>query len=248
MATFTIAYKNALEHVGCVITAGTDNISRISNAVNIGLGNYAIHAAGYANDAAHRDVLNGMIVDRFMNREIGQETIEMHKLAMRRKMNEIMPYFNQLFASSQLIFDPLKTVDLSTNSTTNTLQTNTNEATSTGEQNTNSASRSVNSETPQTMLQGNADYATSAADANAQGVSTTAANDNSTQTANAENEVDTTVSGYQAAPSDLIMRYRESLINIELMIINELEDLFMLVWDNGDSYSNENSYLEGFVF
>ena len=33
------------------------------------------------------------------------------------------------------------------------------------------------------------------------------------------------------------MTYRETIINIDVMIINELSDLFMLVWDSGNVIS-----------
>jgi hypothetical protein len=53
--------------------------------------------------------------------------------------------------------------------------------------------------------------------------------------------------GYQGVAADLLMRYREALLNIDVMILNELEELFMLVWDNGDEYF-DNSALGSFSY
>jgi hypothetical protein len=93
------------------------------------------------------------------------------------------------------------------------------------------------------MLNGSGDYATSAADVNGTTTNTSNASQDSTSNVNSTADGDTTVTGYQGLASDLIMRYRESLLNIDLMIINELEELFMLVWDTGDTYANERYFL-----
>lgn len=42
-------------------------------------------------------------------REIGLETLELFRYFMRMKMWEIMPYYNQLYKSELIEFDPLST-------------------------------------------------------------------------------------------------------------------------------------------
>jgi len=59
-------------------------------------------------------------------------------------------------------------------------------------------------------------------------------NANTTTNVNA----DSRVFGYQGIPANLLMAYRASLLNIDLMVIGDIEDCFMQVWDNGDEYSN----------
>lgn len=49
-----------------------------------------------------------------------------------------------------------------------------------------------------------------------------------------------TMQGYQGHAAELLMRYRESLMNIDMMVINDLNNLFMGVWDNGDEFSTTN--------
>src|SRR5690606_28257659 len=107
----------------------------------------------------YRPFLNGRIIDRYWNREIGLETIEMFQLAMRRKMNEIMPYYNQLYLSTEVEYNPLSTIDIKTVSTGNMVQEAESTAVNTGQSESTAASRSVGSDTPQTMLSGDGDYA-----------------------------------------------------------------------------------------
>lgn len=235
MATFTMPLKRVI-----VLTGGTTEIvngSRKLTGGNIGLDFYPLF------DSDYRDHLNGIIVDHYWNREIGHETIDMFQLAMRRKMNEIMPYYNQFYESTRMNYDPLKTIDLSTINEGTDKQNST--STSTGETNSknDSKSRSVSSETPQTMLSGSGDYATAASDANSESTTTgDSSSEAESESLGQRNELSTT-SGYQGVSSDLIMRYRDSLVNVDLMIINELQELFMSVWDTGDTYTSQNGFV-----
>jgi hypothetical protein len=227
MATFTIALKYALE-----ITGATPENAYAS----IGLGDYPIF------DPDYRDVLNQKIVERYFNREIGMETIDMFQFALRRKMNEIMPYYNKLYCTEKLNYDPLSTMDITTKANSTNVEDATAEALNNSTSNTDSGSRSVQSTTPQTMLSGLEDYASSAADVTSDSdVSSESIQDstaNTTTTADAESHV----YGYQGIPANLIMAYRASLLNIDLMILADIEECFMLVWDNGDEYS-QSAYL-----
>lgn len=234
MSTFTIPLKKAIEVTGGELTL-INGVSKLIGG-NIGIQHYPIF------DEAYRDHLTGRIVDHYLNREIGVETVDMFQLAMRRKMNEIMPLYNKLYLSERIEYDPLSTVDLRTLSTSES--TNITEANSTAGNTTDttSQSRAVTSETPQTMLSGSADYATGAADSNSLSTGSGESTGDSLQTDEAVNTSDSHTTGYQAVGSDLIIRYRESLLNIDLMIINELEELFMQVWDNGDTYSNSERF------
>lgn len=74
----------------------------------LGLDAYPIY------DESHRDRLNSMICDHFYMREIGAETVSLFRLFLRRTMNEIMPYYNDLYRSAELIVDPLREIDVVT--------------------------------------------------------------------------------------------------------------------------------------
>ena len=51
------------------------------------------------------------ILLHYYQREIGFETVGLWKLKLNQKMREILPYYNQLYASEALEYDPLKNVD-----------------------------------------------------------------------------------------------------------------------------------------
>lgn len=65
-------------------------------------------------DEKYRDVLCGKILKHYWTREIGAETVGLFKLWLDTKMNEIMPYYNQLYKSTLLEFNPLYDVDITT--------------------------------------------------------------------------------------------------------------------------------------
>lgn len=222
MSTFTIKLKDVLEY--------TDQ--------DIGLDTYPIF------DENYRQALNDKIIDHYWNREIGQETIGMFQLAMRRKMNEIMPYYNQLYESELIKFDPIST--FKNDSTSEQDGTNQSESQGTNSSTSTGKSRTVASETPQTRLAGDEDYASSAQDsasestADGQAGETNTGSTNTTSTAHSE--------GYNGSPSDLLARYRATFLNVDLMVLNELEELFMLVWDNGDSYTPGSPFIPGYWY
>lgn len=65
-------------------------------------------------DDAYRNVLFSKILKHYYTREIGFETVGLWRLKLETKMQEIMPYFNQLYRSELLKFNPLYDTDLST--------------------------------------------------------------------------------------------------------------------------------------
>lgn len=58
-------------------------------------------------DECHRKELNQKILEHYYFREIGAETPDRFNFYLRRKMNEIMPYYNQLYISEMIKFDPM---------------------------------------------------------------------------------------------------------------------------------------------
>ena len=65
-------------------------------------------------DESYRNILETKILKHFYTREIGLETVGLWKLKLDTKMNEIMPYYNQLYKSALLEFNPLWTDDYQT--------------------------------------------------------------------------------------------------------------------------------------
>lgn len=208
----------------------------LSDPKRVGLGTYPIF------DEAYRPILNGKILDEYWNREIGSETIDIFMLTIRRKMDQIMPYYNKLYLSEQIEYDALATMDIRSqgSSAMHGTESSDTEANTTSE--TDGKARVVQSQTPQTMLKPNADYATAATDTNSESdVSGNSESHNVGETSSSSNS-ENRVTGYQGIASDLIMRYRSSLLNIDTMILSDVEDCFMLVLSSGDSFTNNERW------
>lgn len=69
-------------------------------------------------DEDYKIPLEKKILRHYYLREIGFETVGVWKLKLNDKLNEIMPYFNQLYKSELLKFNPLIDVDVKTISNT----------------------------------------------------------------------------------------------------------------------------------
>jgi hypothetical protein len=206
----------------------------------LGLADYPLFEASY------RQALNLKIKTHFMYQEIGHETVEQFTFSMKRRMNEIMPLYNELYKSTKLEFDPLSTMDIHTvvsgSAEQQSAATTTNETSS----EVDAKSKNVASAFPQVQLSGNADYATSGADANSQTESTAEANETSNASNTSSNDQDSHTTGYQGSPAELIQRFRAAILNVDMLIIAELDVLFMGVWNNGDEYSRTN--IGGYFF
>ena len=63
-------------------------------------------------DESYRSVLEAKILRHYYTREIGLETVGLWKLKLSTKLNEIMPYYNKLYKSELIEFNPLYDVEL----------------------------------------------------------------------------------------------------------------------------------------
>ena len=70
-------------------------------------------------DAVYKPVLEKKIIKHFYTREIGFETVGRWKLALDARMKEIMPYYNKLYQSEALVFNPLYDADYTRSGTRN---------------------------------------------------------------------------------------------------------------------------------
>ena len=233
-------------------------------------------------DENYRSVLCKKILKHYYTREIGCETVGLWVMWMNTKLEEIMPYYNKMYESVNLEFNPLFDTDITTthNRTEtkagDTKQTSTGEIkennTSTGKNETNvngktdrdttttedNTQRNLFSNTPQGALNGveSETYLTDArkiTDDNSRNenenttVNQTTNNtytdtENNTQNNNNETvgytnystteEYATHVAGKNGGKSfsNMLTEYRNSLINVDLMVIEEFSDLFMGLW------------------
>ncbi len=94
-------------------------------------------------DSNYKSILETKILKHYYTREIGFETVGLWKLKLDTKMNEIMPFYNQLYKSTLLEFNPLWTEEYQTLHNKKNDGTNVNNSLATGS--TNVSETSVNS-------------------------------------------------------------------------------------------------------
>ena len=208
----------------------------LDDYVELGLGSYPIFNESY------RKILNGKIIDEYWHREIGTETIDNFKMVLRKKMDQIMPYYNKLYDTEQINYSALQTMDIHSVGSSTLDGTESGASSNTTSSETKSGSRGINSNFPQTVLSGNGDYATSGNDLNSTSEIDALGEVTSESNNNSESTSDSRVTGFQGIASDLVTRYRNSLLNIDTMILADLEDCFMLLFNNGDEYFARERY------
>lgn len=87
-------------------------------------------------DEAYRPVLEKKILKHYYTREIAFETVGLWKLKLETRLNEIMPYYNQLYATTVYDFNPLYDVDYYTEGNASTEDLNSGTDTNTKTLNT----------------------------------------------------------------------------------------------------------------
>lgn len=217
----------------------------IENGYDLQLNEYPIF------DENYRQKLNQKIINHYYFREIGFETVGLFRFYLKQTMNEIMPYYNQLYESALLEIDPLNTINFTETLTRTKIGNdikNFNEDTtinSNGDSNSNSTKntnfKDVESDTPQGMLSiGNIEgelYASYARISKNEDTTNSTAHQETTDTQKRKNDekinrednenYTRTEKGNRESQSELLMKYRETFLNIDMQIINELNDLFM---------------------
>ena len=177
-------------------------------------------------DETYRGVIETKILKHYYTREIGLETVGLwlHKLDV--KMNEIMPYYNQLYKSCLLEFNPFYNTDFTTK---RDIKTN-EKGNSKDETNTTTKEWELYSDTPQGSITNleNETYLTNATKNTGDG---NTLNKGETNVDNVQDYLET-VKGKVGGEnySSLLEQYRKTFLNIDMMIIDELSDLFMNIW------------------
>ena len=195
---------------------------------------------GTAYSVPTRAELNNKILNHYRFQEIGQETFGRWLFELKTALNEIMPYYNQLFYSADQDFNPIYNVDYK-KSTIGSQNANTNtSSTGTDSSSNEEYTKGVNSKTPQDQLSisnlnidsvnyaDNADWGKSSGTTS--GTNTTTGNSTSN---GSTSTVETTKGNFGVTSSqELIIKYRETIINIEQQIINDprIRELFMLIF------------------
>lgn len=110
MSIFTTEVRYICEmEAGLTESVGLSGVdSVIEKSYEKILGNYPLF------DEAYRKTLGMKIIRHYYLREIAHETVGLWKFRLNTKLNEIMPYYNKLYESELLKFNPLYDVDLTT--------------------------------------------------------------------------------------------------------------------------------------
>lgn len=181
-------------------------------------------------DEDYRSVLCAKILKHYYTREIGMETAGLWMLWMNRRMEEIMPYYNQLYRSAQLEFNPFHDVDYYRKGNRQNDGTSETSGSSTNTQ--DNVTRDLYSETPQGALNGveSETYLTDARKVMQDNEANNTYNDNNTT--NTTEDYLEHVYGKMGTInySKLLNEYRTTLLNIDMQIIEEFSDLFIGLW------------------
>lgn len=203
----------------------------LKNNFDLGLQDYPIF------DEKYRSTLNNNILSFYYNDEIAFETAQLFKYHLNAKMNIIMPKYNTLYKSylnvQDNLFDNVNLKESLNRNTTSDI-TNNGKADSSSTSTNNSDGKNIYQETPQgKIFAGEIDsinWATNATLDNSKSTndimneSTSESNSNGTS----HDEYIKTISGNNGKTYNIeLLKYIETnLKNIDMLIINELEDLF----------------------
>lgn len=194
----------------------------------------------------YRTPLQKKILMHFYTREIGFETYGLWKLKLQTKLNEIMPYYNQLYESEQIQFDPMTNVKFTEVLDSDKHQTQDDTTNTSVDEDyhrsteTNGADYDLYSATPQGGLQGvdSEQYLTEAtkyvkgAGAEEDNTGSTLTDSTYNSTVQATQDDTRTITGKNSAESfsEFLNQYRDTFLNIDMKVIGELEELFMGLW------------------
>lgn len=201
----------------------------IDNNFDFKMNNYPIF------DEEYRETLNNNILNHYYENEIGFETAPLFRFYLNQKLNEIMPYYNELYkVQKKLITDNLLlnnvniTEQLQGSNTTTT--TSTSQSTNSGTSN----SKNLFQDTPQGEISNtdinNQKWATNLTlDSNS---TSNTINDSNSASGQGTNNYIKTIIGNNGNKFniDILKDIQNNLMNIDLMIINELNDLFMQIF------------------
>lgn len=301
MSKYTTELRFILENLsGLDESKGYDSVDEIvsKSREKIFSFNYPIF------DLTYKETLETKILKHYYTREICAETVGRWKLFLETEMNEIMPYYNKLYESAKIEFDPFFDADYRRSGTKDnirTLDTDVAHTGTIGDSGTTNGTRTDNlqrisvaggsdnvhnevvnkndhwdlySDTPQggiAGIQGAEDdpslgdnaYLTNARHiiddstgsesdgettygrtdtVNDTGTQTNVGTNSNTRTLNTNDGTDGTITDDGEftewirgkfpgkSYSELLEQYRKTFLNIDMMIINELKDLFFNLW------------------
>lgn len=186
-------------------------------------------------DEKYRETLNHNILYHYYENEIGFETAPLFRLYLNQRLNEIMPKYNELYkAQKNLIDNNLLVNNVNLTETLSGQNATTTSSTSQSTNNGTSNNKNLFQDTPQGQISNtdidNQTWATNLTlDRN---TTNNTINDSSNATGSGTNSYLKTIIGNNGGKFniDILNDIKNNLMNIDLMIINELYDLFMQIF------------------
>ena len=175
-------------------------------------------------DENYRNTLNQNILYHYYENEIGFETASLFRFYLNQKLNEIMPYYNELYKVQKKIIDENLLLN-NVNLTERLVGSNSTQTSSTSQSSNNG--KNLFQDTPQGEISNteidDQKWATNLT------LNNNSINDTSNATGSGTNEYLKTIIGNNGGKFniDILNDIKNNLMNIDLMIINELNDLFM---------------------
>lgn len=185
-------------------------------------------------DENYREPLCKKILKHYYTREICCETVGLWILWLNTKLEEIMPYYNQLYATASIIEDPLNDINYTVIVDTNGNIAIDDNGGGSNDKTSNGTTRSLYSDTPQGALTGveNETYLTNARK-NVDSYLDTGSYTNYTVGSHTHTEnVTETRKGKLSTKSysKMLEEYRKTFLNIDMKVIGEFEELFFNLW------------------
>lgn len=201
----------------------------IDNNFDFQMTNYPIF------DENYRKTLNHNILYHYYENEIGFETAPLFRLYLNQRLNEIMPKYNELYkAQKNLIDNNLLLNNVNLTETLSGQNATTTSSTSQSTNNGTSNNKNLFQDTPQGQISNtdidNQTWATNLTlDRN---TTNNTINDSSNATGSGTNSYLKTIIGNNGSKFniDILNDIKNNLMNIDLMIIDELYDLFMQIF------------------
>lgn len=185
-------------------------------------------------DSNYKLPLEKKILKHYYTREISEETVGLWKLRLNAKMNEIMPYYNQLYKSELLEFNPLYDVDMTIDKNRELAQTTSNISTGVNSGRNTGESENAYSDTPQGGLElvRDLEYLTNATIGNEKSsFDSSNANTFSGNATNLDTYIEHVIGkASRVSYSQKLQEFRETFLNIDMMVINDLRTLFFNLW------------------
>lgn len=178
-------------------------------------------------DENYRNTLNQNILYHYYENEIGFETAGLFRFYLKQKLNEIMSYYNELYKIQKKLIDENLLLN-NVNLTEQLKASNTTKTSSTSQSSNNG--KSLFQDTPQGKInQTDIDNQTWATNLS---LNKNKIEDESNAIGNGTNEYLKTIIGNNGSKFniDILNDIKNNLMNIDLMIINDLNELFMQIF------------------